>query len=189
MDPNTDKSDEPLVDVIDSQTDEVLDHPVYVLSEEFLSGPAPNPEMKRIDFKKEGLPEYADCYAVIIDNILTPTECEQFVAAAESHASGQWERAMINVGAGKQVMYVESRKCGRIIWDSPEIAAKVWARVAPLVPEVEKLVNWPKVTGGGPAKRREVWRATRCNERMRVLKYGAGEYFKRTSFFLIHLLP
>lgn len=78
-------------------------------------------------------------------------------------------------------MSEDTRKCGRIIWDSPEVVAKVWARVEPLVPEIGKLMNWPKVTGLGLSKRREVWKATRCNERMRILKYTVGEYFKRKS--------
>lgn len=149
------------------------------LPEDFLSSPSPNPVVSHIDFAKEGLEEYEDLFAVVIDNVLTPSECEQFIAAAENHVDGKWERAMVNIGNGRQAMYEDTRKCGRIIWDSPEVVAKVWARVEPLVPEINRLVNWPDVTGSGPVKRREIWRLVRCNERMRILKYTSGEYFKR----------
>lgn len=158
--------------------------PTFTLPKNFLSGPAPNPRLRRIDFENEGIPESKGLYAVVIDGILSPEECETFTAAAEAHASGKWERALVNIGGGQQAMYEDTRKCGRIIWDSPEVVAKVWARVEPLVPEIRRLMNVPEVTGFGPVKRREIWALTRCNERMRILKYGAGEYFKgRSSLF------
>jgi len=153
--------------------------PTSSLPKDFLSGPAPDPIVSPIDFAKGGIEEYKDMFAVVIDNVLTTLECEQFTAAAENHVGGKWERATVNIGGGRQAMYEDTRKCGRIIWDSPEVVAKVWARVEPLVPEIGRVMNWPKVTGIGPIKRREIWRATRCNERMRILKYSAGEYFRR----------
>lgn len=154
-------------------------NPTSSLPKDFLSGPALNPVVSTVDFAKGGLEEYKDMFAVVIDNVLTRLECEQFIAAAENHVGGKWDRATVNVGGGAQVMYENARKSGRIIWDSPEVTAKVWARVEPLVPEINRVVNWPKVTGIGPFKRREIWRATGCNERMRILKYTSGEYFKR----------
>jgi hypothetical protein len=44
---------------------------------------------------------------------------------------------------------------------------------------LHEVVGQPEVTGSGPVKRREVWKMTRLNERMRFLKYTKGEYFKR----------
>jgi len=149
------------------------------LPKDFLSGPALNPVVSHVNFAKEGLEEYENLFAVVIDNVLNQSECEQFVAAAENHVGGKWERALLNIGGGQQVMAEDRRKCGRIIWDNPEVAAKIWARVEPLVPEISRLMNRPEVTGIGPVKRREIWRATRCNERLRILKYTSGEYFKR----------
>ena len=145
----------------------------------FLDGPAPNLIISRIDFKKTLLPEYEDLYAVILDNALSPEECNMLVAAAESTTGGKWERAMVNVGGGRQIIDEGTRNCGRIIWDSPEIVAKIWARVEASVPELQRLEKWPKVTGNGPIRRNEVWNLTRCNERMRFLKYSKGEYFRR----------
>lgn len=60
--------------------------------------------------------------------------------------------------------------------------------------------NRPIVTGLGPAKRGEVYRVSRLNERLRFLRYEGGEYFrphfdgnyvtpdgKERSLFTIHL--
>ena len=87
---------------------------------------------------------------------------------------------MINIGGGFQRMMEDTRKCGRIIWDDRDIVAKIWARVADSVPDIHRLQNWADVTGTGPAKRKETWKMTRLNERMRFLKYVGGEYFKGT---------
>lgn len=148
------------------------------LPEGFLDGPAPDIKRHVIDFKKEGIPGFAGLWAVVLDGVLTEKECEMLVAAAEARTNGEWERAMINVGGGFQMLAEDARKCGRIIWDSRELAAKVWARVESSVPEIHTLKNWGQVTGIGPVKRNEVWKVTRLNERMRFLKYVGGEYFK-----------
>jgi len=76
-------------------------------------------------------------------------------------------------------MYEDTRKCGRIIYDEQEVVSRIWNRVKNLVPELHEVKNLPKVTGSGPTRRREIWKYTRLNERMRFLKYTAGEYFKR----------
>ena len=149
------------------------------LPKKFLDGPAPNPVKTHIHFADSPLPEYKGLYAVVIDGVLSPEECMQLTAAAEARTAGEWERALVNVGQGRQMMYEDVRKCGRIIWDDRDMVAKIWARCAPLVPELDKVVNQAKVTGIGPFKRGEVWKMTRCNERMRILKYTSGEYFKR----------
>jgi hypothetical protein len=153
----------------------------FVLPESFLKGPAPkiNPaNINEIDFEAAGLPDHAGAWAVIIDGVLTKEECDTLVAAAEATTNGKWERAMVNIGGGIQAMYEDTRKCGRIIWDNKEIMEDLWARIEPLVPRIHRLEDWADVTGNGPAKRREVWRVTRLNERGRYLKYIGGEYFK-----------
>ena len=138
-----------------------------------------------IDFVAAGLDEYDGLYAVVLDGVLTPEECRTLVQIAEYSAmhrpasSMPWERAMVNVGGGMQIMAEDTRKCGRIIMDDQDIVDRLWKRVRDLVPELLELANCPDVTGEGPAKRRETWRFTRLNERMRFLKYTEGEYFKR----------
>jgi hypothetical protein len=150
------------------------------LPEGFLTGPAPNLTRTDIDLRKEDiLPYYDDLWAVILDGVLSEKECDELIAAAESTTDGNWERAMINIGGGMQAMYEDTRKCGRIIWDDRDLVAKLWARIEAAVPEIHELKDRPDVTGNGPVKRKETWKLTRLNERMRFLKYVGGEYFKR----------
>ena len=148
----------------------------FGLPNDFLDGPAPALRKSKINFTNAGLPEYESSYAVLLDGVLTGEECRQMVTAAETTTNGQWERALINIGGGRQAMYEDTRKCGRIIWDNKELMAKVWARIAPAVPEIHRIRDWPDVTGG--SRRDQTWVATRLNERARFLKYVGGEYFK-----------
>ena len=157
-----------------------------VLPEGFLDGPGPEVSIERIDFDKANIQEFKINYAVVLDNVLSAEECQTLISGAESTTNGKWERAMVNVGGGMQVMHVDVRNCGRIIWDDIEIAGKIWARVKDHVPEIHRLENTPSITGPGPVKRKEAWGVTRLNERMRFLKYGENEYFRseqKTSRF------
>lgn len=149
------------------------------LPEGFLECPAPNLTVSRIDWANTELPECKDLYAVILDGVLSAEECRALVKAAEAHTNGKWERAMVNIGGGLQAMYTDIRNCDRIIWDDVDMVAKIWARIDQAVPELKRLKDWPKVTGMGPVKRKETWKMTRLNERMRFLKYTEGEYFRR----------
>jgi hypothetical protein len=146
------------------------------LPQDFLRGPAPKPSLRKIDFTKTPLGRnYDGLYAVMVDGIMSPDECNQLVAAAEKHA--KWEQAMINVGAGQQELDESTRKCGRIMWDNQEILDRIWARVAPMLPELQKIDGWIDVTKNRHSK----LEFTRLNERMRILKYAPGGYFKRMS--------
>ena len=151
----------------------------HALPPGFLSGPAPNLTKSTIDFAKAGLSEFTGLWAVVLDGVLSKTECDHLVAAAEATTDGVWERAMVNVGGGNQKMIDDVRRCGRIIWDDRAIMESLWARIEGSVPEIHRLEKWASVTGNGPAKRDEVWRVTRLNERARFLKYVGGEYFRR----------
>jgi hypothetical protein len=82
---------------------------------DFLAGPAP-PSLTRtrVDFEHTSLPEYKQCYAVILDDVLTAEECAALVALAEAQAGDAgWERAMVNVGGGNQMLATHVRNCGR----------------------------------------------------------------------------
>jgi len=171
-----------------------------ILPQSFLEGPAPNITRTGINFAEAGLSEYDGAWAVVLDGVMTEAECRQLVKAAEATTDGIWERALVNIGDGRQAMYEDTRKCGRILWDNREIMAKLWARVESSVPEIHRLQNWAGVTGHAPVKRNETWKVTRLNERGRYLKYVGGEYFKahcdgtyetpdrsERSYFTLHL--
>jgi hypothetical protein len=167
-----------------------------------LKSPAQGISASKIDFATSTLPGYQNLYAVIIDAVLSPMECEQLLQAAEATTDKAWERAMVNVGMGQQKFIPDLRNCGRIIWDSEDVVDRIWSRLehVPEVQEILRLENAPRIFGNGPAKRNEVWTFTRPNERMRFLKYSGGEYFyahqdgtyvtpdgRERSYFTLHL--
>ena len=132
-----------------------------------------------VDWNAAKLPKYDGLYVTVLDNCFTEAECKTLVSLAEVQTNGVWEQAMINVGGGQQMLITDARDCGRIIWDDREIVQRIWNRVKDHVPEILDLRDQAKVTGIGPVKRKEVWRMERLNERMRFLKYGKGQYFRR----------
>lgn len=139
---------------------------------------------QNVDWKEANLSEYDGLYATVLDDCFTAAECNTLVSMAEVRNNGVWEQAMVNVGAGMQRFDPYTRDCGRIILDDKDIVQKIWHRVKAEVPEIEYLINMPKVTGKGPAKRKEIWRLSRLNERMRFLKYGEAQYFRRKTSLL-----
>ncbi|KAL9121597.1 MAG: hypothetical protein Q9187_001849 [Circinaria calcarea] len=143
-----------------------------------LSRPGPPVTVQKVDFKNTDLPENANLYAVILDNVLTAKECQHLVAAAEASTNSVWEQAMVSMGNYQQELRTDVRDCGRIIWDNEEVAGMIWQRVESFVPEIKSLKDVPIITGKGPMKRKETWRLSRLNERLRLLKYGPGQYFR-----------
>ena len=135
------------------------------------------------------------CFALQIDNAFTPQECRDMLlyATGETGDGGgdrssgdgsRWEAALINTGPGRQKLATEVRKCGRILRDDPELAAKLFARIAPLLRQEAVDVVSPRGRWQGMKSAwlgDTPWRLTRLNERLRFLKYGPGEYFRRTS--------
>ncbi|KAE8380942.1 hypothetical protein BDV26DRAFT_279081 [Aspergillus bertholletiae] len=162
----------------------------------------------RIDFATSDppLPEFKDQFAAVIDDVFTQEECNELIRLAEASTltpqstTPVWERAMINIGNGKQALATDTRNCGRIIYDAPELAEKILNRLMPFFQEfqINRLENRPLVTG--LTGRNKTFELTRLNERLRFLKYEGGEYFrshwdafyttpdrKETSYYTVHL--
>ena len=146
-----------------------------------LEGPAPASCTSRlIDFKKEGLLDYADAFAMAIDDLVTPEECTALLKAAESYSGGKWEEAMITIGHGEQKKVLDRRNCGRILFDNVELASRIRDRVVPHLPQdIVTIKNEPGILGRGAVRRNEAWQLTRLNERLRFLKYTSGMYFRQ----------
>lgn len=166
----------------------------------------PNASARQIDFTTTNppIPKYARLFAGVIDDILTEEECTELIRRAEATATATgtatWERAMINIGSGRQALDTETRNCGRIILDDTVLAEKLLARLMPFLRAwgIDQLENQLQVTGlRGRGKK---YRLTRLNERLRFLKYEGGEYFRphgdasyatpdggERSFYTIHL--
>ncbi|KZP11707.1 hypothetical protein FIBSPDRAFT_800030 [Athelia psychrophila] len=138
--------------------------------------------VQRIDFSSSPLPEYDGCYAVVLENVLSPSECAQLLRLAEaSSPTGGWGPAMLNVGAGHEVLATDVRFHDRIVWDHDEIVRRIWDRCLKadgIAEDLSTIVDKPFVTGVGAAEIGIKWRMTKVNERMRFLRYGPGQYFK-----------
>lgn len=168
---------------------------------DFLTSPPTTPvTITPIDFSTTPLPEYAGRYAVVLDNVLSPSECATLIQLAESSvvptARGEdgsaWSPAMVNVGAGFEVLTPHYRHSDRIIWDNLALVDRLWARClgAPGLGERMAMIEGEEgITGRGrraglPPPR---MRFARVNERMRFLKYGKGQFFRREFFFFLQM--
>jgi hypothetical protein len=168
------------------------------IPDDFLA-PLPDPTIiktERIDFEKTPLPEYKSCYAVVLDNVLTKEECNQLIHLTERSAGAHrdddevpdngWRPAMVNAGVGQEYLKPDYRNSDRIIWDNHDIAQRLWKRVLQGKGIKEYLAvlegrEYDPVLGDWPRKEGERWVITRqgINERLRFLKYGPGQFFRR----------
>lgn len=159
-----------------------------------------------MDWRDTALPEYEGRYAVVLDNAVSPSECQALLGLAESSvdlprvnefwktpgAQGPWRPAMVNAGAGLEVLDSSYRNSERLVWDCQEVVDRLWARC--LRGEVgEVLRERLEVLDGarderivGASRRAKLWGAPpqrwemrKLNERMRFLKYGPGQFFRR----------
>ncbi|KAF9888993.1 hypothetical protein FE257_008163 [Aspergillus nanangensis] len=182
------------------------------IPQDFLCTPAlPTATPTKIDFTRTNPPinAYKNHFAAIVDNLLTPAECNQLLQLAEQSAKSPtggtpvhdlWDRALLNIGNGQHVKSVDTRNCGRIICDSPDLADRLLNRLLPFLTQcnITQISDQPLVTGSRSAP--GVLGLTRLNERFRFLRYTGGEYFRphcdgryttpdgrEVSLFTVHL--
>jgi len=135
--------------------------------------------VQRIDFKSSPLPEYDGCYATVLENVLSPSECAQLLRLAEaSSPTGGWAPALLNVGPGAEMLATHVRFHDRIIWDSDEITSRIWNRCLQAPGIAEELSTHEERWRSWRTNESVKWRMTKVNERMRFLRYGPGQYFK-----------
>jgi hypothetical protein len=150
-----------------------------------------------VDWVNSPLPGNDGKYAVVLDNVLSPSECEallqlveQSVPASNRGLSGTrfWTPALVNVGGGFEVLSTNYRNSDRIIWDEQTIVDRLWERCK-AVPEVwdrlAKIENegnvHPRSRPSKGEKGDQGWEFRRFNKRMRFLKYGPGQFFRRKT--------
>ncbi|KAF7973625.1 hypothetical protein HWV62_14810 [Athelia sp. TMB] len=135
--------------------------------------------VQRIDFKSSPIPEYDGCYATVLENVLSPSECAQLLRLAEaSSPTGGWAPALLNVGPGYEMLAKDVRFHDRIIWDNEEIVKRIWDRCLKADGIADELSIHEETWGRGSNAGSMKWRMTKVNERMRFLRYGPGHYFK-----------
>lgn len=138
------------------------------------SSPRPPIVTTHIDFPSVGLAEYKDHYAAVVDHAFSAAECRQLVALAGDDA---WQPALISLDSDTQALRTDVRRCERVMLDDEATAAWLWERVRAAVPELAEHEGVVVTLRG--RRQQGVHRATRLNERLRFLRYGVGEYFKR----------
>ena len=102
---------------------------------------------------------------------------------------------MVNVGGGYEVIVPDYRNSDRIIWDQGVVMNRLWKRILQGEGIKEYLgrlegEEYDYVLGRTGKWKNEsgsAWVPTAqgVNERMRFLKYGAGQFFRRACFFLL----
>lgn len=177
------------------------------IPDDFLSLTAPPPDAKPVtispvDFASSPLPEYNGLFAVVLENVLSPSECQALIDLAESsvdvtrmNSTGDhspWMPAMVNVGNGFEVLESRYRNSDRIVWDQQEVVDRIWRRcmqgeAAEVLRKRLDLIDGDEQLGAfrrrGPkwTVEKQRWEFRRLNQRMRFLKYGAGQFFGRKS--------
>lgn len=155
------------------------------IPDSFLTGPPSKPVVStQIDWANTALPENKDRVAFVVDNILSPEECTQLLALAEASVpvedgASAWKPAMIAVGVGREAPAPGYRESDRIIWNQQVVVDRIGERILQAEGVRELLATFPEPYLGGE------WKFRRINERMRFLKYSAGQFFKRASFTLV----
>lgn len=145
--------------------------------------------IEQIDFSTTILPEYAGCYAVVLDNVISLSECETLIQLAEASVPvsergehDAWQPALVNIGGGFEVLSPEYRNSDRIIWDKQAVVDRLWERclAAPGLKDKLAVVEQDVVVlGPSRSGRVQRWEFRRLNDRMRFLKYGSGQFFRR----------
>lgn len=88
---------------------------------------------------------------------LSPVECAQMIARAEAHGFGA---APVTVGVNRYMMIPDLRNNTRVMVDDPDLAHKLWPRIAGFMPE-----------------RIGAYVPVGLNERFRFYRYEPGQQF------------
>lgn len=171
-----------------------------------LTAAPPLPDTKPITltpivWAETALPEYEGRYAVVLDNVLSPAECRQLIELAETSVDmtrvaegvrNPWKPAMVAAGAGYEVLDSKYRNSDRIVWDRQEVVDRLWARCLQgevgetLRAKLAVLDNDDNVVGvirkgKSWTTQNSRWEMRGLNRRMRFLRYGPGQFFRRES--------
>ncbi|EER23348.1 hypothetical protein D8B26_001449 [Coccidioides posadasii str. Silveira] len=154
----------------------------------FLTTPPPDAEpitANIIDFSSSSLPEYKDYYAVILDNVLSQSECAQLLSLAEqSVETGEpWKPALVSVGPGREALMTTYRNSDRIIWDNDVITSRLLERCFQADGIRKRLSviageQYRGILGAWALESAQSWQVVKLNERMRFLRYTNGQFFK-----------
>ncbi|KAG8915480.1 hypothetical protein FRC00_003929 [Tulasnella sp. 408] len=144
----------------------------------------------KVDWEEVGLRENKGKVGFIIDNALTPEDCQKLLKAAE--LSAPWTAAAIHFGPKDQegVVIEDYRKSSRILLDNFELADFILSKLKPHMPKKtleapeSKRWQWGQDGPQDGNKLKNIFKKTnrveltRLNERLRYLKYVEGDFLE-----------
>lgn len=107
----------------------------------------------------------ADKFVSVIDNVLSVDECNAIISRAEEAGFSQ---ALVSVGVGVEISDLNYRNSDRCIIDDDEFADALFHRIKQFL---------PKNYGSNSSRKKKGWTIAGLNERMRILRYGSGQFF------------
>lgn len=110
-------------------------------------------------------------FAMVVDNVLSPSECSTLLSLAEASAGRKWGSATVSVGPGVEVLRRGYRDSGRILFESAEVAGRIWDRCMAAEGLLEGLPRQWELGGE--------WEVAGLSEKMRFLRYEGGQFFRR----------
>lgn len=120
---------------------------------------------------RDQLYPYRPPFMALVDDVLTAEECEQAIARMEKLGP---DVATINTGGGRMVLNTNVRNNDRVIFDDVALAAELFTRLRPVIPESPKGVAG---LGSFVDPEDEKARAVALNERFRAYRYSTGQRF------------
>ena len=106
-------------------------------------------------------------FAFVLHDVFTAAECAAMIAASEARG---YDQALVNAGYA-QVLDTSYRNSMRNIWDTREAAAEIYTRIAPFLPSEREPHQF------GYTAERTLLKCEGLNERLRFLRYDAGDFF------------
>jgi len=113
-----------------------------------------------------------------IRNVLTPEECQILIQASEK---GGYERALLNVGGGRQILMIDYRDSYRVMIDHPEISKAIYDKVVGHNSEVSKVLREYLNGCMKPIEMNERLRFLKYNEKQKFSKHYDGSYTRPSS--------
>ena len=108
-------------------------------------------------------------WALVVDDVVPPALCQEIMAIANVQG---FSDALLNTGADRQEvgeLNTNARKGQRSTFHDPELAARLWTLLAPLIPLLSTVPG---------ARYKGRWRPSGVNPCLRVLKYEPGDHFE-----------
>ncbi|KAI5303827.1 hypothetical protein KEM56_007145 [Ascosphaera pollenicola] len=94
-----------------------------------------------------------------------------------------WQPALVSAGYGSEITMKDYRNSDRIIWDNVELTRRIWTRMMQVPDLKDRLAELKgedyERLGGNPRKFIARAKEYGVNERLRFLRYGPGQFFKR----------